>query len=243
MSKVVLDAFVCDPIIHEMFPIDSAQNFLPKWWKTLPMFYEQNDENGIAIQRQTMKACDGFIDLYRNSLIFPLWCDFTLTTEVNYFAYHHFSTSTFELISHDQRQYGNAFDAYIHLKLTSPWILREKQGIKFLLKSPEWTNPESWNKVFIPSGVIDFKYQYTSNINFFVNNQKDRIEFKAGSPLLQIVPLTEKNIEIKTHLIDEKEYQKMQRVHLRPFAHQKAFARFKNFFVKKNKCPWDLLKG
>jgi len=243
MAIITLDAFVCDPIIHEMFPIVSADNYLPKWWKNLPNVFERPNDNDMIMPHQTMKACDGFVELYKNSFIFPLWCDYTLETKVNYFAYHHFSTSVFELISHDRRQYGETFDDYIHLKLTSPWIMRETTGIKFLLKSPEWSSPISWKYVHVPSGIVDFRYQHSSHVNFFVNNEERRIEFSAGSPLLQFVPLTEKKVEIKCHLIDEKEYNKMQQIHLRPFRSQKAFSRFKNFFVKKNKCPWDLMKG
>jgi hypothetical protein len=48
--------------------------------------------------------------------------------------------------------------------------------------------------------VIDFKYQHSSNINFIAPRGR-RFEMFAGQPLAHIIPLSDKNIEIKTHVI------------------------------------------
>ena len=44
----------------------------------------------------------------------------------------------------------------------------------------------------------------------FVSNKTQKINLNAGQPLVHLVPLTEYDVEIKTHLLEKKEYEKMQ---------------------------------
>ena len=55
--------------------------------------------------------------------------------------------------------------------------------------------------------VINFKYQHASSINLFVDlkDREQKLTIPPLTPLVMMHPLTEKNVVIKTHLIDETE--------------------------------------
>jgi hypothetical protein len=85
-------------------------------------------------------------------------------------------------------------------------------------------------------GVLDFKYQNGTNINFFLNNTiRNQVLLEAGTPMLHMIPLTEKKLEIKLHLIEEIEYTKM-------FALNNATPKFSGNYAEKKKlnatCPF-----
>ena len=62
--------------------------------------------------------------------------------------------------------------------------------------------------------VVDYKYQHDTNINFFVLNTDQPKEFviESLSPLVMMHPMTEDNIIIKNHLVDEKEYNRLYNI-------------------------------
>ena len=68
-------------------------------------------------------------------------------------------------------------------------------------------------------GVIDFYYQHKTNVHLFIRRSMDTNEFviPAGHPLVQIIPLTESEIELHLHVVTQQEYtqleSKQRRVH------------------------------
>jgi hypothetical protein len=56
----------------------------------------------------------------------------------------------------------------------------------------------SWH---VLPGVIDFKYQHATNVNFVAPRGK-RFQMTAGMPLAQLIPLTDKEVDLRLHMID-----------------------------------------
>jgi hypothetical protein len=72
-----------------------------------------------------------------------------------------------------------------------------------------------------------FKYQDSVNINAFVQPSNfENVLFQAGKPLVQLIPLTEKNIKFKLHL---ESYEKFD------YVNQKLSLYFNNRFQRLKK--------
>jgi hypothetical protein len=205
-GKVVVDAFVNDPGINSYFPISESIKHAPQWWKNLPKENHFLSERNVIYPASTMKRCVGFVEMYRTSFTIPLWADISISTnDKGDWAFFSNYKGVY-INSHDRSQYGESFNDYVHLKLNSPWLLKEKSGINFLAQSPMWNNINLWNTVHIVPGFFEFKYQNSTNVNLFVNRINQNIQLLANTPIMQLVPLTEKKVVIKCHSVDENEY-------------------------------------
>jgi hypothetical protein len=199
-QKIVLDCFTTNINSFDYFPIDKASNFYPDWWKSYPKSYPDINEQGIKVERSTIKRCDGLIDLYQQGFMIPLWSDLILETHPNGFKYT-FADGNSVVEDHDYNQMSNEFIQYIHFKLRSPWKIRDKKGTKFAFVQPSYNHVKTLTNWHVLPGVIDFKYQHATNINF-VAGRGQRFEIKAGHPLAHVIPLSDKEIEIKCHVVD-----------------------------------------
>jgi hypothetical protein len=215
-KQIVLDTFTMSPAVHAYYPIEKANKFLPEWWKNLPKSYIMKSASGVDMDISTLKRCNGFIDCYSSGFMIPLWSDLNVKIDEDRWSYQ-FSFNWSEgmdslpdkITSHDRQQYGSIFDNHIHLKLSTPWVINETKGIKFYFGQPTWNNVDNLNRFHILPGVVDFKYQHTSNINFIVPNKPDIFKFEAGYPIVHLIPLSEHDIVIKNHLVSREEYNRI----------------------------------
>jgi hypothetical protein len=234
-SKVLVDCFTSDVSAHTLYPIDYSHKYFPDWWKQLS---NRDEHNGTYtdIQIPTIKRCQGILDLYKEGFILPLWSDVVFEPRgIEGYAFQ-FADRKSQIMVHPEVQYGSFFKNYYHGKIFSPWSLIEKTGLKFKVSSCTWSLLNLTNDFNLLDGILDFKYQNGTNINFFLNNNiKNQVLLEAGTPMLHIVPLTEKRLEIKRHLIDDAEYIKM-------FALNNATPKFSGNYTEKKKvnakCPF-----
>jgi len=244
-KQIVLDAFTMSTAVYEYYPIEKSIKFLPEWWKSLPKSYSMLAPNGVEFDVSTMKRCSGFIDYYSSGIVLPLWTDVNLKVTEDSWLYQ-FSFDWSEgmenlkekIQSHDSKQFGNAFDGYLHLKLSTPWVFKESKGIKFHFSQPTWNNMDNIHRMHTLPGVVDFKYQHTTAVNFVVPNTPDVFKLEAGYPLVYLVPLSEEDIVVKNHHVSKEEYNK---IFLRgaPTSFQKIYSKHKSISrAKESKCPF-----
>ena len=197
-SKIIVDCFTAIPDLPKLFPVTPAKEELPEYWKNLNTTVVHQD-----IERPTMRLCPGVQYLHNQGFVIKSWADFTINTQNNRLSWQP------ELLasSHYSYQWGDKIlKDYYHLKLESPWAFREKTGVKFLITNCFWH--DTTFKPFIPNGLIEWKYQHATNVNMFVpklNTAHKNIVISAGSPLVQVLPLTEKRVEIKMHVVSDNE--------------------------------------
>jgi hypothetical protein len=237
-KKIVVDAFTKFTGIKELYPIEPAHIFLPQWWKNLPSSYDIQDNNGIKVARPTLKRCDGFTQNYKNGFIIPLWIDTTIKTTLDgKWAYRLASNDSETLIDcHPRNEFGNEFDKLIHLKLHSPWMLEEKKGCQFYFTSPFWNQISQLGEFFIPPGIVNYKHQYSTHINFLLPMADRQITLYSGMPLVHIIPLTDTDVEIKCHQISAQEhYQLYMKNYLGSFLG--SYKKNKKLRNKTSKCP------
>jgi len=215
-SSLVIDCFTDSRTAFEYSKIDFANKFLPDWWKKLP---KQIDATFYPIP--TMKTCAGVINLYRTGLVLPMWSE--LAVKVGRVGSRDIAWQYADLASnaevHTPDQYGDYYptEKYAHLKLTSPWFINYNKSVKTLWSQPTFSMESLGDYVMLP-GVVDLQASPTVNVNFFFI--RDRYEDKVvninfNQPVAQIIPLTDKKIELKHHLISNQEMRQknFQRTH------------------------------
>jgi hypothetical protein len=107
--------------------------------------------------------------------------------------------------------------------------------VKFLMTDLSWSR-NSLKDYTVLNGVIDFRYQATSNINLMIPMPETTYKeflIPVGTPLVHLVPLTEEKIEFKSHLISKEEF---ERKNTRVLSFINNFKKNKQF-TKESKCP------
>jgi hypothetical protein len=243
-NKIVLDCFTNRPEVYEFARIDYIHKFFPEWWKNLPKTIPRprSDQN-YWIPTSTMKACHGFIDMYTNSAVIPMWSDFQLKVENNLSYMWYFSDKKSLLTQHPNPQFGELFSEGNHFnrKFNTPWIVACKEDVKFSME-PMFYNFKIPNEYHIMPGVVDFKNQHGVNINMMIELKPQIVSMEVGQPLVRIRPFSERELEIKTHLVDERELDLILMKTQIPVFHGK-YKKVKDHKEKtESKCPFGFGK-
>ena len=217
---ITVDFFTIDPQVYNYYPVCKSTEIIPDWWKSLKRYENRNfiktDSKENLFAKASAKNCVGFNKLISNSFSIKLHTDISFIVKDDNYYWSSSSVSphleylrTDIVIDHNHQQSGNFFkENFYHAKINVPWQVRCREEINFYINMWDWTS----NIPFLKSigGVVDFKYQNSINLNFFMSKGLNyQFLLNAGIPLIQIIPLTEKTIKIKNHLIDQKEYNKI----------------------------------
>ena len=229
--KINVDCFITDEHILKYSPIEKANKFIPKWWKKIPSVNNTADHS-----EPTIKGCSGIIEQYKRGLIIPMWSDLSIImTDQSYSWKFSDGISNAEVHSNGLDSFLNPKE-YAHLKLISPWFLNTKEDIFWTCLDPFWNNTNKTNYITVP-GTVSYKYQHATHINLMmpVNNRHFNIEH--GHPVYHLLPLTEKEIQIKHQLVTEKELNKYKVRNITFFnTYYKRLSIDKN--KEKSKCPF-----
>jgi hypothetical protein len=200
-SKIYVDCFTDIEELPKLFPVQYASERMPPFWKNLPTTVPYGGPN-----RGTMKTCPGVSSLYRTGFILQAWSDLWLSTEGGQLAWEPKSAAE----SHNPSQWGDAIKNHHHLKLVSPWRIREKTGVKFMFTNTLWHDEDFKPKVL--NGIVEYKYQHTSSVNMIIpkNMFPTSQILPAGKELAHIIPLSDKDVVIKMHVVSAQELQKLQ---------------------------------
>lgn len=243
-KKKIIDCFTSNQMVYEHFPIAHAREYIPDWYKKIDATYPVNNPNTTRKSAATVKRCPGISSLFNEGFILPLWSDLTfefspIETNFEFKWEYAVSDPSWRVEVHDAQQYTGLFkNQFFQTKLNVPWLIKENTGIKFAFIEPTYTmaNP---NVVTVIPGVINFKYQNFINVNMLTeisNPMQKRIEFEAGEPLAQIIPLTEDDVELKIHKVSKEEYQTLDES-------TSAYKWYGTYFNRKKKaersCPFN----
>jgi len=191
---------------YEYLPIRQAREFIPQWWKDIPntVYDETSDYHTRGFTKTTMKRCPGIIEYYKKGFMIPLWSDVEIIVDSNINEVG-WSTATADKSSVEQHpdfQRGNFLSSgnWFHNKLISPWMIETREPLDFLFLQPHWNLDELNSDIVIPNGYTSFyKDNHSTHIQMFINRSTNRvINIDAGTPILHLVPLTEKKVKVHT---------------------------------------------
>ena len=204
-NPIRLDCYTFTQEVCDKYPIQRINKCLPKWWKDLPNDFKIEDHD-----IPTMKACSGFIDYFANGFTVPLWTD--INFNIGESMSDGIACNITELQVHPTQQRGTFLpqEKYQHLKLIPPWIIKCEEDIKFAFTFNTWSI-DSPEELIIPPGVFDFISQRFVNINMFLiyNGIKRSVQLSAGTPIINVIPLSSRKIEIHNHVLNEYDWVKM----------------------------------
>lgn len=235
-SKIVVDCFTANAQAYELFAIDHALAFLPDWWLNAPKEYEVRG----LFPASTIKRCPAVINTFKHGIMIPLWSDLAIASRGGTDWEVKFSDPETSIEPHDSKQWDVYADPkeYMHMKLMSPWAISTKQGVSWTYGKPMWNFPAN-NNLFVAPGIVDFKNQHSTHVNILLPLEKrDPYIIKAGTPIAQMIPLTEKVVDLKHHLLSDDEY-KARHKNKFSFAFTRGYVRA-TAIKKEKKCPFKL---
>jgi hypothetical protein len=241
-KKLVVDCFTNRHDVYKFSKVDKSEKFYPDWWKKLPktLFHES-----ALYENSTMKHCIGLINWYQNGIVIPMWSDLIMRVEAEHLRtiQCNFSDDCSYITDHAHNQFTGMFEgsSFSVLKFNTPWKFKCSDETQFIMESMYY-NHRTLNQLNIAPGVIDFKYQNAVNILCSIEHQDTTrlLKFEFGEPLVIIRPISDREIVIKRHLIDDIEY---ARLNTPPGTFLNRYKRIKKF-VKENesKCPFGFGK-
>lgn len=252
-SKLTLDCFTYMRSVHELYKVRKAVSYFPEDIKSLARYTSiVNPQTNIAQDISTIKGCNGLTELYKLGFIIPFWTDAIFQPKS--FSVGNTALGSmpkdFGFDTHPPAQYPNIYDGWVHAKLISPWVFREKTGVKFSWNGASWNLHKHAKNLTIAPGALWFNDQATAHVNVFINKDIERFELTAGTPLVHMIPITDKDVDIKCHLVSYDEWLSVQPIPQeyngmainRWGRYWKELAKAKELDKKEAKCPFGFGK-
>ena len=186
------------PKVESVVPAIKA---IPDWVKKIPMHsMETNNPNQNPHRLHgTIKQCPGFIDLYKQSYVIPMWCDLKIKASRKG-MHSKFSDTMYEMSIHPPEQLTDHLppdrkDDYIWIaKTLTPWRARTSPGWGMLQLPMQYEyNPD----FFAAMGIVHTDHFHELNIQLYIKHDREFIITK-GTPIAMYVPIKlYKNLEIE----------------------------------------------
>ena len=208
-KTVEIHCYTYNKFIADNFCVQEMKTTRPSWFKNLPKKSEK---------KSTMKSCYGFINLFKKGFVFPFWTDIEITNTIEELVVNYANQDTTNVLHHLNPNNSSAetlSPQHRHAQIQPPWVFTSDKLIEFAVVGASWDYINNNLYDFhLPTGIIDFKYNNTINVQMLFpkptgNQRQSNIIFKAGDPILYLIPLTEKKVKFITHNITRMEYYDM----------------------------------
>lgn len=236
-KPVVVNFYTDRQDVFDYYKIQPMNHFIPQWFKDIDPKYKVDTQS--LHTESNMRGCAGFMGLFAKGFGVPLWSDLRVKLSPIGEKSYQWLFSDGETVAeiHGQAQRG-AFmpdSEYAHLKIETPWAARCDEDIEFLLTPNTWIQENS-DCVVIPQGTINFKYQFSTNINlmFKRSDGESIVDLSCATPIVQLIPLTERKVIAKHHLVTTEELANLKRIPARGYF-DRGYLKHK---ARAKKCPF-----
>lgn len=231
-AQITVDFFTSNSAVFAHARPAKAAQFIPNWWRQLP----KPDYAPLGLMPSTsIKTCAGFTDLYGSGFIQPLWSDLNISISPTGAYEYKFADCTSDIAQHEAHQFeGSPFsDGFVHFKIHSPWVIASNSKTKWLFIPPVW-NGLSIDDMYVAPGIVQSGFTNVPlNINVFFRKRQTPVVHRLpfGLPITHIIPLSEKRVVPKYHLVSDEELNKRK--------YETAVSRFfvNKFRRAKKLCP------
>lgn len=195
--------------IFEYAPMLPSQKIIPAWWKQVsPGIFDWD----IMKVKTNVKSCIGIINTLREGLILPLWSEIAIKTDLTSWKFQYADTISTASV-HNNIQAPGFYEDYFTFKLHSPWYIKcSENNIKLHFSQPfyHFTSPTCY---FTPPGIVSpVKNGYSTNIFLYVKKTENQFILEHNTPLLQIIPLSDRSIQYKTEILSSSEFFKLNSI-------------------------------
>ena len=208
LNPIVLDFYTFDPSAYE-YAQPTIGKTKPKWLSNLcPIITQQKPgmPAGYVEKFPTAIYCPAIRDMINEPISIPSWYETELVVSNGTWMDVKGPVWGEKIEQHTNNQVGdNFYKDRIFLKLISPWKGICKDPVNFLYL-PNFYGSDFFdtNDIVVPTGYTNFKYQNSTNIHLWVKNKPEpySIQLPIRTPLLSLVPITERKVIIRNHLVD-----------------------------------------
>lgn len=202
-SKILF--FSSMPGLADAYPIKPAKDFKFKWVESLKSDYKEFLNSSLKGQGTHLRRCPGIFEILEHGYIIPMPWDLKIRTSKNSPQSFEWEVASRNIIdsfegniasAHDVvgRHLPNRSDSFpLILKIDTPWSIAATPGLKFLvipIPYPDSYEFESTHGILDPSKGTHLNLQ----IRWNVTNGEYMI--KAGTPMVQLIPITESNCNL-----------------------------------------------
>ena len=241
MAKKTIEFFSSIEGVAETFPIRPAREVFPPWVNEARKdFFVQQKNQGNALQHHITR-CPGIFHLFATGYIVSAWHDLEIEGSAEGFKYNLPDKMVNTLLGKDTVGAQGADDVAKHipkrpwsmpsiLKLNTPWHILAPKGLKFLVIPIPYTDYLDFESCI---GILDPGYSSEINIQGYWNKTIGSATMKAGTPIAQLIPLTEKTYDFVVRDKNEKDEQWLRKFkYFNYMAFQYARNLIKNAYTK-----------
>lgn len=193
------------PGLADACPIIPASKYIANWQKRAREDYKSSAKKKDG-RVDHIAQCPGIFDLHRHGYILPMWHDVLIETMGDGSDFRwtvptsdiHDLAEGKEIISKQQTGVETLmpvkpWSMSSLIKFNTPWNVIAPKGVKFIMIPIAY--PDSFE--FESSiGILDPSISTELNCQAFYNIPRGKFLLKAGTPLAQLIPLSEEKFEL-----------------------------------------------
>ena len=237
MAKKIIEFFSSVKGVAETFPIKSAKEVIPSWVNEARKdFLIQQKKAGRELLHIT--RCPGIFHLFNTGYIVSAWHDIEIRGEGEIVIPDNMMNNLLEKDAVTV-QGGDNIAKFIPkrpwshpsiLKLNTPWHILAPKGIKFLMIPIPYTDYLDFESCI---GILDPGYSSEINVQGYWNKTVGVHLIKAGTPIAQLIPLTEKSYDYVVRDMNQNDERWIKkRRYLNHFSFQFARNLVRNAYIK-----------
>jgi hypothetical protein len=219
MAKKTIEFFSSIKGVSETFPIRLAKDVIPPWTNEARKdFFVQQKNLGNNLQHHITK-CPGIFHLFATGYIVSAWHDVEIIPIRNGFKYNIPDEMVNTLLEKPTigSQGADTVGKFIPkrpwsdpsiLKINTPWHILAPKGLKFLMIPIPYTDYFDFESCI---GILDPSFSSEINVQGYWNKKTGSTTIKAGTPIAQLIPLSEKTYDFVVRDKNEKDEQWLQK--------------------------------
>ena len=222
-KPVIINCYTSRIDVYKNTPIALSKKHIPPWFKALkPRSSVQPQLDGASldllttVNRLSVKSCPAMIGYHMKGFTLPMWSELILRWDgVGSNGWQYIYADQLSSVNpHPADQWENCkeLSGQQHFKLISPWIIEVEEDVEFLVKDSLWGFLNLEN-LHVMSGVVRFDNQNAAHVNMFARKteKQNTLLIPYNMPIMDFIPLTDRPIELKLHLLTDEEYRVRQR--------------------------------
>ena len=184
-------------------PIKEASKCLPGWWKNLTV--NKFDWESLSLSRNA-KTCPGINKTITKGAILPLWTDLAIRIRNGEYKYQ-FADKRSMLSHHSNEQAPGFYSDHFIFKIRSPWFIKTKVPLHYSFPFYHFVNDPGYST---PPGIVYSQGGICATSIFIMMKQYQdcNLMIDRNTPLLHILPITEKKVIYRVEICDERDHER-----------------------------------